>query len=690
MSDDERRIYSLLTIKALDESGEQRLITGIATNAETDRAGDIVDPAGAEFKLPIPLLWQHDAKQPIGEVFAAKHTKAGIEIQARLSRFDEPGRLKDRLDEAWHTIKTGLVRGLSIGFRGLKVELITDDDDNITGFRFVKWMWIELSAVTIPANTAAAILSTKALRAFDTDLAALGTEAPVAESTTSGVSDTVRGVKITPRQGRPMKKTYTEQIKDLEATRAAKAARLDEIQTKATEDGRTKDDAEKTEFDELRGEITKIDAELVDMRELEKLNVTKALPVSGKAPDDAAASRGGTGIVTVRDNALPGIGFARAIMCKMQAFKQFRNAAEIAAERYPHDARVQQYLKAAVAASNTADATYMGALVDPANLASEFIEWLRPRTIIGNIPGLTMVPFNVRVLGQTSGGAGYWVGQGQAKPLTRFGVAPTTLGWAKVAAISVLTEELARFSSPSAERLVRDQLAAALIERIDIDFIDPAKAAVAGVSPASITNGIAAIPATADPLADLGALVESFLASNQSIESAVWIMPSTVAMRLSLIKNPTSGQREFPDISMTGGTLLGIPVVPSQYAATLGTPAGVPPAGTAIIILANAKEIFLADDGQVSVDVSREASLQMDDAPTVASAPAPVPLALVSMFQTNSIALRAERFINWARMRPQAVAWLDSVAYVAASTLANNPAPDSRPRGGRPSTSPSA
>ena len=40
--------------------------------------------------------------------------------------------------------------------------------------------------------------------------------------------------------------------------------------------------------------------------------------------------------------------------------------------------------------------------VDPANLATEFIEWLRPQTIIGNIPGLTMVPFNIRVLGQTS------------------------------------------------------------------------------------------------------------------------------------------------------------------------------------------------------------------------------------------------------------------------------------------------
>jgi hypothetical protein len=58
----------------------------------------------------------------------------------------------------------------------------------------------------------------------------------------------------------------------------------------------------------------------------------------------------------------------------------------------------------------------------------------------------------------------------------------------KVAAISVVTEELLRFSSPSADRLVRDGLAGAVIARLDIDFIDPGKAAVANVSPASITE----------------------------------------------------------------------------------------------------------------------------------------------------------------------------------------------------------
>src|SRR3546814_20053747 len=42
-------------------------------------------------------------------------------------------------------------------------------------------------------------------------------------------------------------------------------------------------------------------------------------------------------------------------------------------------------------------------------------------------------------------------------------------GWFKVAAISVLTDELIRFSDPSAENYVRDALADVLVARMDTD-----------------------------------------------------------------------------------------------------------------------------------------------------------------------------------------------------------------------------
>lgn len=105
------RMYSTISIKAVDE--DARVITGIASTPTPDRADDVVVPEGASFKLPIPLLYQHDHSQPIGQVVKAKVTKAGIEIEATIAKgFSD-------VDAAWAKIKGGLVRGLSIGFRAL-------------------------------------------------------------------------------------------------------------------------------------------------------------------------------------------------------------------------------------------------------------------------------------------------------------------------------------------------------------------------------------------------------------------------------------------------------------------------------------------------------------------------------------------------------------------------------------------
>jgi HK97 family phage major capsid protein len=189
---------------------------------------------------------------------------------------------------------------------------------------------------------------------------------------------------------------------------------------------------------------------------------------------------------------------------------------------------------------------------------------------------------------------------------------------------------------------------------------------VADVSPASITNGlVAGTPSGTDAAAvraDIQTLIASFLAANLTPTSAVWIMPNTIALAISLMTNAL-GQPEFQGITMTGGSLKGIPVITSQYCNLGGSPEN------NVMILVNANDIFLADDGQVVIDVSREASLEMSDAPTQASAGgsplAPIPSTTVSLWQTNSIGLRAERFINWQRRRAAAVAYLENVAYTA-------------------------
>ncbi len=103
--------------------------------------------------------------------------------------------------------------------------------------------------------------------------------------------------------------------------------------------------------------------------------------------------------------------------------------------------------------------------------------------------------------------------------------------------------ETLRDSSPSAEAIIRDQLAAALRERMDIDFINPAKAASAGVSPASVLNGVTACRLERHhrrrrPDWTLRALFQKFIDANNTPTSGVWIMQSATALSPSLMLNP--------------------------------------------------------------------------------------------------------------------------------------------------------
>lgn len=661
-----RRAYSTIDIKAVDE--EKRELTGIATTPSVDSYGDIVESKGAEFKLPLPFLWQHNSDEPIGHVTKAKVTNDGIEVTVKLVKTDEPGTLKEMLDKAWQSIKLGLVRGLSIGFRSREHTYI----DGTYGIHFLKWVWLELSAVTIPANSDATIT---AIRSADTQVrAASGRKGGrVVFLKPAGASASQPAP-----EGLPSMKNLKEQIEAFEAKRAASAARLTAIQEKAVSEGRSKDAAEKEEFDNLAAEIEGIDAELKDLRALEKLNADGARPVppaptapsSASNPQQRASGARDPHVVVVERKLDKGIAFARFVGCLAYAKGNKYEALQFAKRRFPDDAKLHHVIdlhakmspqeivqRAAIDVGTSTDSDYAAPLVYATNMAQDFIEFLRPSTIIGKLENrMRRVPFNVRMPRQTGGGTAQWVGEGKPKPLTQQAFDSVSLAYMKLAVISVITEELARFSSPSAETIIRDDLAKSVIEASDSDFVDPDNAGTANVKPASITNGVTPLASAgnseANARADLGALFNQFITNNLDITQAALIMPSSTAMRLSLIVN-SLGQRAFPDITMAGGSLLGVPVVTSENSGlTDGSANG------KIVILASLSDILFADDGQVSIDVSREASVQMESAPTD---PITASTVLESLWQRNLIGIKAERFMAWQKARSTAVSYTASV-----------------------------
>ena len=646
------RGYSILDIKEFND--DARIITGIATTPQTDRMGDIVEPMGAVYKLPIPLLWQHDSHQPIGHVTAAKVTKAGIEIVAQIAK----GVTED-IDECWQLIRAGLVRGLSIGFRSVE----TEDIPNSWGVIFKKWEWLELSAVTVPANSDCDIAT---IRSLDTaSRAASGRkQATNVRSTPVGVSAAKTPTVVKAQEAKPMNKTIAEQISAFETTRATKSARMTAIMEDASERGETLAPAEVDEYDTLEAEVKAVDEHLIRLRRHEKANIGKAVDVSGSTDTKSASdARSGTIHATVRapGNVPKGIGFTRYCMAVAGAKGNLMQAERMVSSNdqwMSETPEVLEVVRSAVAAGTTTDSTWAGPLLQYQNLASEFIEYLRPLTLIGKIPGLRYVPFKVKIPRQTGTSTANWVGEGQAKPVSALAFDSITLDIATISDIVIFSQQLARHSSPSAEMLIRDDLAKKIVSYMDAQFIDPTVAST-GNSPASVTYGVTptvATGTTGDAMrTDVGTLMQGFLEANMQLNEACWVMSQVTAMKISLIRS-SLGITQYPTLSAMGGTFCGLPVVVSQSVPATG---GSPTDGYPIILM-NAGDIVIADDGQVRIDASSDASLQMETAP---DSPTTASTTLISLWQQGLMGLKADRDVNWTKRRSTAVAFISSAKY---------------------------
>lgn len=444
-----------------------------------------------------------------------------------------------------------------------------------------------------------------------------------------------------------------KQIEAFEAKRASLAAAQETLMAKSAEEERTLTVEEKTAYDDAGTELKEVDEHLVRLRAHESALVARAQPVTaaaGSSEDTGAATRAnptpGSVVHGMRSRLEPGVRFTRYAACVAMAKGNLMQA-EINARRFTDSPEVALALKAAVAAGTTQDATWASPLVQLQEMQSEFVEFLRPMTLLGRIPGLRRVPFNIKFTRQTAGTSGAFVGEGLPKPLGKMDFELLSLTWAKAATIIVMTEELLRFSNPGSELLARNDLAEGIAKYLDLRFIDPVYPGVANVSPASITNGITAIPSSGVTIAAIKATaavaLQQLIAAELDPSRFVWIMNPAIALDLSLMST-SQDLPAFPNITAMGGTFLGYPVITSNNVVLSGSPT------ESFVVLMDPSNVMLADDGGVAIEMSTEASLQMSDTPAAGAQ------SLVSLWQNNLVALKAERFINWRRRREAAVA----------------------------------
>ena len=328
---------------------------------------------------------------------------------------------------------------------------------------------------------------------------------------------------------------------------------------------------------------------------------------------------------------------------------------DIFAARWPrspnvHLIREWPLTKAAVPAGSGASGSWASALLTPAELGREFVAFNRPATLLGRLDAARRVPLRTLVPTFTTGMSTFaWVGSGRPKPLSSAVLDRTSLFPTIASGNFVITTDLLRLSTPGSEQALLRDMSAGLAAFLDEQFIDPTVAAVSEVSPGSITNGVtAAASSSGDPVTDFRELAKVYVADGGELTNAVIILSSQNAVALAL-RSGGSTEPIFAGLHVTGGTIMGLPALASEAAGEQ-------------LVMVDASRVLVADEDGIDVRQSREASIEMSDAPTQ-NASTPTSAALVSMFQSDSTAFRVERYISWERTG--AIARIEGVNYLS-------------------------
>lgn len=655
--------------------------TFVLSDESVDRMGDVVMQSGIslqQFRKNPVALFAHQQRMPIGTWENIRRDGGQLLADLKLA-----ARGTSRMiDELRSLIEQKILRAASIGFGVQKAEPL-DPEKPYGGQRYTKTELLEASLVAVPANAnALAVRSlTPELRALffaedGSGIAPHTRAAPAAHAAAPSHAVRTKGVHMD-------KQSIAEKIKAANERLGAIDARVKELQTVAeTVDELT--DAQADEVKALGDERAAVEKNLANLAALEKLIGERAQPVVG-APAVIRA-RG----ASPKDEP-PGTILSRLALVQVLAHVQRRSLDEVVRDTFAHDQRVEAILRSATPVADTTTAGWAKELVRQD--VQGFIEAMQPlsayaalssRGFVVNFgdAGSISVPYRG---GTNTDVAGAFVGENGVIPVKRTTIGANVLNRYKMAVITTLTKELARTSTPQAETLLRRFMQEDTAVALDKAFLDNA-AAVAGVRPPGILNGVAPIAASAAPgavdkaIADLKALINALIAAGNGVRPVFLMNP---AQKLALGLLYSGGVFLFRD-ELAGGRLMGVEVVASANvalgdvilvdAANFATGLGSPEfdaSDTATLVMANADGVAptqatLAGDRTAlgtAEQVPPDGGISVRDTAQLAAGKVGEGSVAISMFQQWAIALRTVLPISWGTTRPGTVQVIHGVGW---------------------------
>jgi len=616
----------------------------VLSDATVDRYGDVIEPSGwmlDNFRRHPVALFNHNPSQVVGN-----WRNVRVEGERLLGDFEPaPAGTTQIADDVRRLIEADLLAATSVGFLGIESEPI-DPQRPGGGTRYTRQELLETSIVSVPANPAALQLARSLGISADTITLAFGTPAATGPGlvtktgTPAAMKPALRG---TPMTDQP---TISQQIEDRQNRLNAARDKLFEVTRDPDHDIETANG--------LNAEIAEQEQRLSSLRSTERSLALRAQQQPASAALTAPAINRRPLGLPVKERT-PGDLYANHCVARFISVANRMPIEQVLAERYPDDEQTALVTRAAIAGATTTTAGWALELVQVGQ--GEFVNSLMPTQVFPQLSAMGVAlnfgpnagAIKIPSRANTPSIGGSFVAEAAPIPVRRLGTTSITLYPHKVGGISVMSREIAAYSNPDIEALIRSSIIDDTAINIDALLLD--NVAVSTTRPAGLTNGVSTLTATAGGgyaafLGDLQKLTAPFYAAN-------------AGRNLALLMNPAQRNQ----LTFAPGPS-GVPFGWSEQFTNMFRVITSTSVAAGAVYMIDAAD-FVSVSGAPEFDVSEMATVHMEDTTPLqiasgAQGSGVLATPTQSMFQTAQIAIRMLANVNWAMRRSGMVQFIGS------------------------------
>jgi HK97 family phage major capsid protein/HK97 family phage prohead protease len=622
----------------------------VMSDNSVDRMGDVVEASGWQLdriKSPPPVLFNHNTNQIVGSWTDIR--QAGNQLVGRIAWTNS-----DKWPMAQYIrdlVREGILRTVSVGFAPIERQPLSKDASKEFGpWRFTKSELLECSLVAVPANPNAMAVARSLHLPSEFVAEVFG------ESARSSAAKTGKPAKSLVPRGATNMMTLSQKIQAAQKRIVGLRDQLTELTSK----------------DDLSDEETRSAEELPDLIGAEQAALEvlerqeKALAVRIGTPPPAQPQEiisPASPTFSLPKKKIEPVDYTyRAMAVALRAFASQMPTDHCLRNMYGNDEGTQIILRAAVNPAMTGTAGYAAELVQIAY--SGFLDRLIANSLYGPLSetgmridfgsnGVVKIPTRTN----TSKAAGAWVGEGSPKPVKKISLAPITMTPTKLAVITTFTEEMAFYSTPAIEGILRKAMQDDTQESLDAFLID--NVAASASRPAGLLNGVTPVTASAAAttvqkiIDDLNALIKPMEALGGGGRIVLMVNPAQA--RSLTMATTTTGDFVFDGLAQAAGKF-GIARIVSSRTVPVGQ-----------VIAVDAEWFATATGDTPRFAVSNEATLHEEDTTPLAlgttGTPNVVAAPMRSLFQTDSIAIRLSLYVTWAMTRASMVQTITAVGW---------------------------